>query len=109
MFMLMFMFMFMFMLMLMLMLMLSPMRNTLWRYPPSTDFLLQPLQQIFSLTGCLTLIIACTRIQIGAPICRRLRARCRRHVSAPLWQREGRHEPRFPETSAIASPISGEE
>ena len=42
MFMLMFMFMFMFMLMLMLMLMLSPMRNTLWRYPPSTDFLLGP-------------------------------------------------------------------
>ena len=109
MFMLMFMFMFMFMLMLMLMLMLSPMRNTLWRYPPSTDFLLQPLQQIFSLTPLSNSHYTLHGDQIGAPICRRLRARCRRHVSAPLWQREGRHEPRFPETSAIASPISGEE
>ena len=63
----------------------------------------------YGLTFSIPSIIACTRIQIGAPICRRLRARCRRHVSAPLWQREGRHEPRFPETSAIASPISGEE
>ena len=37
-------------------------------------------------------------------------ARAHRHVSAPLWQREGRHEPCFPETSAIASlPISEDE
>jgi hypothetical protein len=68
MFMLMFMFMFMFMLMLMLMLMLSPMRNTLWRYPPSTDFLLQPLQQIFSLTPLSNSHYSLHWIQIGAPI-----------------------------------------
>ena len=68
MFMLMFMFMFMFMLMLMLMLMLSPMRNTLWRYPPSTDFLLQPLQQIFSLTPLSNSHYSLHSDQIGAPI-----------------------------------------
>jgi hypothetical protein len=67
--------MFMFMLMLMLMLMLSPMRNTLWRYPPSTDFLLQPLQQIFSLTPLSNSHYTLHSDQIGAPICRRLRAR----------------------------------
>ena len=68
MFMLMFMFMFMFMLMLMLMLMLSPMRNILWRYPPSTDFLLQPLQQIFSLTPLSNSHYSLHSDQIGAPI-----------------------------------------
>ena len=85
MFMLMFMFMFMFMLMLMLMLMLSPMRNTLWRYPPSTDFLLQPLQQIFSLTPLSNSHYSLHWDQIGAPICRRLRARARSaRVGTPL-------------------------